>query len=124
MAPSAKSRLFDAKVGHRLRRARVENGLTLMEVADQLGVSYQQVQKYELGKNVLTLRKFLALATILKRDPHTFWSGSYPGDRSPHPSRSMDANLIEFVKAFKRIRNPAVKKELYGLAKQLADAAD
>jgi len=43
---------FNRKIGQRLRELRVLNGLTQTELGQKVGVSYQQVQKYERGRTI------------------------------------------------------------------------
>lgn len=42
---------IDKRVGRRLRQLRTERGQSLQQMAAVIGVSYQQIQKYEAGKN-------------------------------------------------------------------------
>ena len=55
-------------IGARLRRIRNKQSLFLQQVADRLGVAYQQVQKYETGKDNLTVSAMNLFAEALEVD--------------------------------------------------------
>jgi transcriptional regulator with XRE-family HTH domain len=52
-------------VGLRIRRARLANGLTQKELADQIGVTWQQIQRYELGQASPPLSRLADIARVL-----------------------------------------------------------
>lgn len=65
----------DTHVGHRLRALRTLRGLTQQDVAQGLGISFQQVQKYELGRNRISASKLFDIAKILNVPPAHFFDG-------------------------------------------------
>ncbi len=56
---------IDLIVARRLKKVRLENGLTQTDLANKLGVTFQQVQKYENGKNRISAGKLFIAAHIL-----------------------------------------------------------
>lgn len=66
---------FDVRLGARLRQARQARGLSLPDVAEELGVSYQQLQKYEAGRNSLSVARLMLVAELLDVDPQSFLAG-------------------------------------------------
>jgi len=64
----------DAAIGERIRRRRVEFGLTQEQLACQLGLSYQQIQKYERGANSISASRLYALARRLDVVPGYFFA--------------------------------------------------
>jgi transcriptional regulator with XRE-family HTH domain len=56
---------LDAEVGNHLRSYRNAAGMSQAELGEKLGVSFQQVQKYEKGTNHLSLAKAIAVCEIL-----------------------------------------------------------
>ena len=50
----------------RVRERRVEQNVGLMEMAGEIGISYQQLQKYEAGKNSLSAAKLWLIASYLE----------------------------------------------------------
>lgn len=65
-APNPEARAFDRAVGVRLRSARHARGLTQKALAAELGITPQQVQKYEAGMNQIPLRLVLRAAVVLQ----------------------------------------------------------
>ncbi|MGA0924534.1 MAG: helix-turn-helix domain-containing protein, partial [Lutimaribacter sp.] len=65
--------LVDIHVGQRLKHLRVLRGLTQTDVAEGLGISFQQVQKYELGRNRISASKLYELGRILAVQPGYFF---------------------------------------------------
>jgi transcriptional regulator with XRE-family HTH domain len=62
----------DVVVGTRVRNARVARGLTQAALAEQLGVSFQQVQKYENGSNRISASRLVQIADTLNVSPVGF----------------------------------------------------
>jgi transcriptional regulator with XRE-family HTH domain len=62
----------DKFIGDRIREARIANGQSMQEVAGLIGCSWQQLQKYEQGKNRVNGGRFELLVTALRR-PMTYF---------------------------------------------------
>lgn len=71
---------FDQDVGKRLRSRRLELGLSQETVAEALGVTFQQLQKYEKGLNRVAAGTLFKLAKILQTRPEKLMP---PFDRAP-----------------------------------------
>jgi transcriptional regulator with XRE-family HTH domain len=67
----------DLSVATRIRQIRQESGLSQTEVAEALGISFQQFQKYEQGRNRISAARLVAIARILGVTPHDIlhWTG-------------------------------------------------
>ncbi len=65
----------DAHVGKKLKKLRILRGMTHADVASGLDISFQQVQKYELGRNRISASKLFELAGILAVPPAYFFDG-------------------------------------------------
>lgn len=63
------SEISNAALGARLRALREQRGLSLQDVASEIGVSYQQLQKYETGVNSLTVAKLLQITSLIGLEP-------------------------------------------------------
>lgn len=59
----------DIIIGKRLRQLRQVKGFSQQSLATDIGVTFQQVQKYETGRNRLSVTRMLSIAVILKADP-------------------------------------------------------
>lgn len=58
---------MEAIIGQRIKNSRVHKSLSLQDVADNIGVSKQMVNKYELGKSVPTSDKLIALSKLFNQ---------------------------------------------------------
>ncbi len=65
----------DAYVGSKLRAARQERGLSQEKVASEVGVTFQQIQKYEKGSNRISCSKLYELASLFDIDVANFFDG-------------------------------------------------
>ena len=59
------NKILDKHVGHKIRERRKTLGLTQAELADILGLSHQQVQRYESGENTVAMSRMLEIADSL-----------------------------------------------------------
>src|SRR2546423_10096987 len=65
----------DVEVGHRIRIERLARGLSQTTLANQLGVTFQQVQKYEKGVNRVGAGRLTKIAEVLGITVGTFFTG-------------------------------------------------
>jgi len=65
----------DVEVGHRIRIERLARGLSQTALANQLGVTFQQVQKYEKGVNRVGAGRLTKIAEVLGITVGTFFTG-------------------------------------------------
>lgn len=65
---SRKSEELDAEVGERIRYARRASGVSQQELAQALGITFQQLQKYEIGRNRITAGKLKIVADYFDKD--------------------------------------------------------
>ena len=63
---------FDAVLGARLHELRKQRSISLSDMAAEIGVSYQQMQKYEAGTNSLSVGRLIQFSRLLKVDPRKF----------------------------------------------------
>lgn len=103
---------FDARLGTLIRNRRLELGLSQSVLAAALGLTFQQVQKYEKGTNQLSVSRLLQLAAALRVPLRYFL------DLRTRPSRA-EAIDMELARALSRVRDPRAKRALLGLARAL-----
>jgi transcriptional regulator with XRE-family HTH domain len=78
---------IDAEIGRRIRALRLTRGLTMEQVAAQLGISQQQIQKYETGSNRVSASRLFALAQFLDVPVSAFFEGMQL--RTEQPARDV-----------------------------------
>ena len=66
---------IDAHVGRRVREARAAKGLSQEKLGNLLGISFQQVQKYERGMNRLSASRLYEIAGVLRGGGEYFFEG-------------------------------------------------
>jgi len=121
-----KANPIDAQVGNRVRIRRMLIGMSQEKLGDLLGLTFQQVQKYEKGVNRIGAGRLFEIARILGV-PIDFF---YDGVASAESASAAAPPVMEFVSsgeglqlslAFMKIRDPKVRKRVLDLVKSLAD---
>jgi transcriptional regulator with XRE-family HTH domain len=76
---------FDISVGRRIRFYRNALSLSQKDLAGRLGISYQQYQKYESGRNKVSISRLIEICEVYNISPDKFLAGvlgSFDGDSS------------------------------------------
>ncbi len=131
---------IDIHVGARVRQRRTLLGMTQTDLADALGLTFQQVQKYEYGRNRISASRLLDLSRVLDVSIQYFFDDipsevaassqatKGRGKAEKLPSYGLDPMVkrqtLEFVRAYYKIEDAGVRKRIYEMTKALgADAA-
>jgi transcriptional regulator with XRE-family HTH domain len=112
----------DIELGKRIRLRRVEQRISQAELGDQLGVSFQQVQKYEKGVNRVGAARLQQIATALDV-PVTFF---YDGDaREVESLLFLDSAFsLRLLRAYSKIKDQTVQRQLVSLMESIAANED
>lgn len=124
-SPELSASEVDSVVGERIRRRRILTGLTQDQLGDALGVSYQQIQKYETGANRVSAGRLYLLAARLDVEPGWFFEGL--GDSSQDVEDDLQSSsrfAIECVRSLTRIRDERVRTSILNMIRTLADSED
>lgn len=115
---------IDSLVGERIRRRRILTGQTQDQLGDALGVSYQQIQKYETGANRVSAGRLFLLAEKLDVAPAWFFDGigSTPLVDEETELVSSSRLAIECVKNLSRIQDEKVRGAILTMIRTLADS--
>ena len=115
----------DLHVGKRLRRRRRLLGLTQQELAGQVGVRFQQIQKYECGANRMTSSRLYDLSRALNVSVQYFFDGIEGEDLlAANDAERLDGDILsqketlELVRAYYRL-GERQRRRLLDLAKAL-----
>ena len=112
---------IDIEIGKRVRQARVAAGLTQTKLADQLGITFQQVQKNERGTNRIGASRLYQLCHVLDVPVGYFFEGIEEEVPTWSPDDVMArSETIILVRAYYRIRDSKVRKALHAMAKAMA----
>lgn len=112
----------DIEVAQRVRIQRLSRGMAQTELADHLGVSFQQVQKYEKGTNRISAGRLEQIAEALGVQV-TFFYGLTDNKKSTEEIMGFldSANALRLLNAFSRLRDPGVQRAVVVLVEQIAE---
>ena len=97
-APTAdRDHAFDIAFGQRIRTARVAAGMSQSAIARAAGVTFQQVQKYEQGKNRMSVGTLQAIADALGVHPGSFFLDEGRKLSSPHQEAGRAQRVAEHI---------------------------
>jgi transcriptional regulator with XRE-family HTH domain len=115
---SGRTQDIDRHVGGRVRERRIMLGLTQQQLADLIGVTYQQAHKYERGINRISAGRLYEIAQVLSVPIGYFFDGLDAQDsRSISPRERM---CLELARNFAQIPNERHQEALSQLARALA----
>lgn len=128
---------IDTHVGNRIRLRRNMLGMSQEKLGESLGITFQQIQKYEKGANRVGASRLQAIATIMSVPPSFFFEG-VPGSDQPSPSGlaedssinsamefSLSSEGLQLNRAFAKIADAKVRRKIIDLVRALgADATD
>jgi transcriptional regulator with XRE-family HTH domain len=136
MSNERRSTSVDAYVGRRLKQRREDLSMSQEKLAEMLGISFQQVQKYERGLNRVGASRLFQLCGIMGVDSSFFFDGLSP---TPVPGVS-EANsdfdtlstaallaapgALELLADYARLKSTGQRKKVLELIKLLADDDD
>jgi transcriptional regulator with XRE-family HTH domain len=126
--------LIDRHVGSRVRMQRMLMKMSQEKLGEALGLTFQQVQKYEKGLNRIGASRLQQISTTLNVPLSFFFEGAPTGAAVEAPSGfeedSQSQYVVDFMstaeglhlnRSFARIRNPRVRRRLVELVAALAD---
>jgi len=129
---------IDIHVGKKIRLRRIVLGLSQAELGSKIGVTFQQIQKYERGANRVGSSRLYDLSQVLSVQINFFFEGlndlpSLLGDvtisglaektTSGFTNEDIDSKeTVTLVKAYYKIEDPAVRKKVLGLIKAVGPA--
>jgi transcriptional regulator with XRE-family HTH domain len=122
---------IDTHVGNRVRMRRLMLDLTQVRLANALGLTFQQVQKYEKGTNRISASRLHQLSHILRVPVPFFFEGTpgeihLPDRPEGGPSIASDVGAflstsdgIALVRAYTRIEHPKIRRAIVALVEQI-----
>ncbi len=123
---------IDVHVGSRIRLRRTMMGMSQEKLGESLGITFQQIQKYEKGTNRVGASRLQNISSILGV-PVSFFFEDAPGDApvaAPGLQEASATYVVDFLssseglqlnRAFVRISDPKVRRRIIDLVKSLGD---
>lgn len=125
---------IDKEIGSRVRMRRVSIGMSQEKLGDMLGLTFQQVQKYEKGTNRISVSRLVDIAKILGVDIHFFFNGIKSikaeggfaeEETPPYISEVMSTpEGLQLIRTFTGIKSAKVRKSIVQLVSTLAAQDD
>jgi transcriptional regulator with XRE-family HTH domain len=109
----------DSYVGSRIRERRVMLGLSQQQMAQLIGVTYQQAHKYERGINRISAGRLYEIARVL-RVPVSFFFDGLDGNSDESDLSVRQRMCLELARNFSQITNDRHREALSQLARVLA----
>ena len=109
----------DRHVGNRIRERRVLLGLSQQQMAEMIGVTYQQAHKYERGINRISAGRLFEIAQVLGVPVGHFFDGL--GNGGGNELQGRQRMCLEVARNFSQIDNKNHQEALSHLARALAD---
>ena len=121
----------DKHVGSRVRMRRLMLGMSQTKLADGLGLTFQQVQKYEKGTNRMGASRLQLISQLLQVSVPFFFEGAphLPGQpkgigEAPSPAYVSDflatTDGLALTKAFMQIKEPTLRRRIVALVEEIA----
>ena len=135
MANKKQPNPIDIHVGSRVRLRRMMLGMSQEKLGDQLGITFQQIQKYEKGTNRIGASRLQHIARVLSV-PVSFFFEDAPGGPSETPGVAEPAAtnyVVDFLsssegiqlnKAFVRINDAKLRRKIIDLVRAMAGEAN
>ena len=139
---SEKPNPIDVHAGGRVRLRRTLLGMSQERLGEALGLTFQQVQKYERGTNRIGASRLYRVSQVLDVPVSYFFDeinaetaqpagAAAPGETTafePVPAREggtmMRRETLELVRAYYRISDPRIRRRLFDLTKAIANATE
>jgi transcriptional regulator with XRE-family HTH domain len=114
----------DAHVGKRIRHRRWMVGMTQQQLADRVGIKFQQIQKYETGMNRVSASRLWDIAEALGVQISFFFEGLADAEAQTAAVADVmaDKEALELVRSYYAIPE-AQRRRLFDLARVLSEAA-
>ena len=128
---------IDISIGSRLRLRRLAMGFSQETLARALGITFQQIQKYERGTNRIFASRLFHLARVLRVPVAYFFQGLTPqgelhdgdepcnGNGATEETAMQDllgkSDTLKLIQAYNKISDPSVRRQIYALVRTVGD---
>ena len=122
---------IDTHVGGRVRMRRILAGMSQEKLGEALGLTFQQVQKYEKGTNRIGASRLQQISKVLQVPPSFFFEGAPTGEPGTKAGFAETTEVVEFLstveglqlnRAFASIKDPKVRKKVVDLVVAIASS--
>lgn len=128
MSNDRATNMNDVRLGQRVRSRRLAIGMSQEKLAAALGVSFQQLQKYERGTNRMACSRLIEVAAALDYPAALFFDGLCSAKGLTLANDAIDASLAtaegaEMAARFARIKSKDVRRQVINIVAAITEAA-
>ncbi|APR98316.1 helix-turn-helix domain-containing protein [Wolbachia endosymbiont of Folsomia candida] len=135
----AKTNFINLEIGKKIRELRLTLGMTQSDLGKLVGITFQQIQKYEKGINSVLVGRLYDLAIALRTTPEYFFSNIsnptsdslYSGSSALHEDKgnfeynhskddAESKEILGLVREYQKIKNKKSRNAVYSLIKSLS----
>jgi len=113
---------IDIHVGRRLRSRRIMLGISQQEIGDQVSITFQQIQKYECGKNRIGSSRLWEFSQILGVNIGYFYEEIEGAENTPEINLELTKEVLTLVRSYNGITNRKLQKKLLSLIRSLSSS--
>lgn len=114
------AKLFYQNIGSKIRERRIVCGLSQKQLGDAIGMTFQQLQKYERGANQISLFLLIEVAEALD-SPLTYFISTSKAETKQDESNASVRMRVDLVRNFLQIPQATARKNIFDLIKTLAE---
>ena len=111
---------IDLLVGSRIRMFRKGRKMSQAQLGKKLGVTFQQVQKYENGKNRVGASRLQMISTALDVPVGQFFTDGAGTNRTSAKPLAFDPQALRFAEAFMRLNDRALRNSILDMVEAMA----
>jgi transcriptional regulator with XRE-family HTH domain len=122
---------IDVEVGRRIRIQRMARGMSQTELGRRIGVTFQQVQKYEKGANRVGAGRLTRIAGVLEVPVSAFFGGSQTSEAraagesgQPELEYLVQPGALRLLRAYGRIKPGALQRSVLVLVERIAGISE
>ncbi len=121
--PTKAPQSIDGVVGSKIKARRTALNKSQSELAAAIGVTFQQIQKYEKGSNRISLSRLIDICEALNVKPDFFiGSASVKPDSGDIAFLALPSDAIALVQSFSKIEDKNLRKQILKLAQSLGES--
>lgn len=113
-----KAQKVDAIIGQNLRDFRLLKGLSQQEMGNKVGVTFQQIQKYEKGTNRISAARLLQFSQILEVQISNFFGPSYDSNSSHF--KEIDSEVLKLLRSLSQINDKELLKQIGNMLRSIS----
>lgn len=109
---------IDSLIGRNLKLLRLSAGMTQTNLAEKLGITFQQIQKYETGVNRISASRLIEVARVLQVKPEVLLPTD--GHSANYPELALSKDASRLLRSFEAISDPKLRNDIIRIVRHTA----